>query len=369
MYDHHDSERIRRGLAVLVEDAPLAPEFDDLTVTRARPVAPAKATPSAVAGLAAAAVLGIFVSGAIWIGQGGEPSELATDPPTASSSTSAVTVATLADVAPGGFPHVLLDTPNWSVTYIDYNEGTSEEVNEDYAVSTILWSDGSAEAELRMNSGWHADFEALVADRMNSGQQLADQPIWNTTATVVTQNGTSGYVAIWVSNAVEYEFLIHGTDEATFRTLLSSLVQVPEDEWIATLPDDGSIVTDRSEAIAAYLEDVPLPPDFEAASLAEGPIEHWYQVAAKTIAAVSCGWVEQWVDAKASGDTQAEQAAVDAMATSHDWKVLNDMRSEGDFPEVIWEYADAMSGDGTILVGDGQFAALNTSNIALGCTN
>jgi len=363
MPDNHERETIRRGLAVLVDDAPLPPEFDELTTTRVRPVESTKATPFAVVGFAAA-MLGIFVVGVVWIGQGAEPSDLAADP-----STAAVTAATLADLAPGVFPNVLLSAPNWSVTYIDYDEGTSAEVNEDYAVSTILWSDGSAEAELRMNSGWHTDFEALVADRLGSGHRLADEPIWGTTATMVAQDDTSSYVAIWVSNAVEYEFLIHGTDEATFRALLSSLVQVPEEEWIATLPDDGRIVTDRSEAISAYLEDVPLPPGFEAGSLAEGPIEHWYQVAAETIAAVTCSWVEQWVDTKESGDTQAEQTAVDAMATSHDWKVLNDMRSEGDFPEVIWEYADAMSGDGTILVGDGEFAELNTSNIALGCTD
>lgn len=46
------------------------------------------------------------------------------------------------------------------------------------------------------------------------------------------------------------------------------------------------------------------------------------------------------------------QRAVDAMASSHDWQILDDMLAEGEYPNVVWEYADAMSGDGTIVAGE-----------------
>ncbi len=34
--------------------------------------------------------------------------------------------------------------------------------------------------------------------------------------------------------------------------------------------------------------------------------------------------------------------SVSAMATSHHWAILKEMKAPGDFPEVLWIYADAM---------------------------
>jgi hypothetical protein len=39
------------------------------------------------------------------------------------------------------------------------------------------------------------------------------------------------------------------------------------------------------------------------------------------------------------------------MATSRDWAILNEMDSKGDYPEVIWDYADAMQDDSELLMG------------------
>ncbi len=37
-----------------------------------------------------------------------------------------------------------------------------------------------------------------------------------------------------------------------------------------------------------------------------------------------------------------------AMQGSRDWKILNEMNADGDYPEVVWDYAAAMGkGDGT----------------------
>jgi hypothetical protein len=40
-----------------------------------------------------------------------------------------------------------------------------------------------------------------------------------------------------------------------------------------------------------------------------------------------------------------------ALASSHDWAILREMNSDGDYPEVVWQYADAVAGDGTVVGG------------------
>lgn len=378
MTDHYDKEGIRRGLAVLVEDAPLAPEFDDLATTRIRPIKPDGRTPSAIVGLSAAAVLATFVGALIWqLDERGGSGEPAAEPPasattlvatpTTASQTPPTTVAettstSLADLPPGEFPRVLLDAPDWSITYLDFTEAEGDDGP--LAHSSFQFSKGLTEAELRMDSGAHADLEALIADRANGATRRADESIWDTTAVVVGEGGST-FTAMWESNAVEYEFIVYDVDEETFRSLLSSLTQMPEEEWIAALPDE--IVTDRAEAVPTYLEGVPLPPSFDAASLESGPIEHWYNVAAEAISAVSCGWIEVWIDGNADGDTGAAQRAIDAMSTSRDWPVLAAMGEVGDFPSGVWEYADAIAGDGTVIQGT-ILTVEESYQLALGCT-
>jgi hypothetical protein len=39
--------------------------------------------------------------------------------------------------------------------------------------------------------------------------------------------------------------------------------------------------------------------------------------------------------------------AIDAMQTSRHWKILTDMKRDGDWTEVFVDFADAMKGDGT----------------------
>jgi hypothetical protein len=338
-----------------VEDTPLAPDFDDLTTTHVRPIETTKQGSYVVAGLSAAAVLVIFVVGGIWIGQSGGQSDLATDTLVAPTSTAIATSSTLVDLAPGMLPRVLVDDPDWSIVYVHHEEGSNADgkfVNADgkFVVSDLKFGNGEAEAELRMNSGAHADLDALIADRVRDANRLGDQEIWDTTAVIVDIGQGANFTAMWESNAVEYEFVAYDTDESTFRGLLTSLIQTTEEKWIATLPD--TIVTDRSAATTEYLADIPVPSGFDTTSLGEGPIEHWYQVGADVVAAVTCAWIEQWADAKAADDDAAIDRAIDAMATSRDWGILHEMSMEGEFSNVVWEYADAIASDGTIVAGE-----------------
>jgi hypothetical protein len=66
---------------------------------------------------------------------------------------------------------------------------------------------------------------------------------------------------------------------------------------------------------------------------------------------VACAWIGQWVDARRAGNDRGAQEAVVAMATSRRWPILLEMHEEGDYPEVLWELADAMAGDGVVMGG------------------
>lgn len=354
----HDKERIRRGLAVLIDDAPLAPDFDDLTTTQVRPLETARPKPFVAAGLIAVAALATFVLGEVWIGQSGGQADLTSDTAAPPVST------TLADLAPGILPRVLVDIPGWSVVYVAYSEGSN--ADGEYVFSKLQFGNGEAVAKLRMNSGARADLDARIADRVRDTDRLADQAIWGATAVVVDLGQGTSFTAVWESNAVEYEFVIYDTDEPTFRTLLASLTQTTEEEWIATLPD--TIVTDRSAAATEFLADIPLPPGFDMTSLGEGPVEHWYQVGADVVGSVTCAWIDQWVAGKAVDDELAMRRAVDAMATSRGWGILIEMSMEGDFSNAVWEYADAIAVDGTIVAGVTTTVEA-TYRRALGCSS
>lgn len=54
------------------------------------------------------------------------------------------------------------------------------------------------------------------------------------------------------------------------------------------------------------------------------------------------------------------------MGASREWGILIEMSTEGEYPEVVWEYADAIAGDGTI-VGGRVLTVEESYQAALGC--
>lgn len=211
----------------------------------------------------------------------------------------------------------------------------------------IQFTNGSIEAELNINAGG-TDLPGLIADRETSGSRVGNITVLGAEAVIVQYDGATYHTAMWSMNDAVYEF-VSGLDEPTFRSLLTSLTAVNDEEWIADLPD--TIVTDRSAAVTEFLADIPLPPGFDKTTLEEGPVEHWYQVGADAVGAVTCGWINEWIAAKAAQDQPAIDRAVDALGTSRDWGILIEMPMEGDFSDGVWEYADAIAGDGTVTQG------------------
>jgi hypothetical protein len=54
------------------------------------------------------------------------------------------------------------------------------------------------------------------------------------------------------------------------------------------------------------------------------------------------------------------------MGTARDWPVLHEMNDEGDYPEVLWRYADAMANGGQI-EGGKSMSVEESAPDALGC--
>jgi hypothetical protein len=112
---------------------------------------------------------------------------------------------------------------------------------------------------------------------------------------------------------------------------------------------------------------MPLPEGFDSDPLEQGDaVRDRYQLGAIVSGAVACAWLDQWVAATAADDEASVQQAVDAMATSHGWAVLQQMNDEGDYPEVLWEYADALAGNGPIMGGK-ELTIEESYGAALGC--
>src|SRR5882757_3230310 len=113
--------------------------------------------------------------------------------------------------------------------------------------------------------------------------------------------------------------------------------------WLAAMPASVVKPADARTTVDAMLAGLPLPPGLDKQRLYQQETRDRYQVGAEVSGAVACGWLDQWVAAKRSGDAQKLKQATDALATSHGWKVLNDMNPEGDYPEVLWGYADQVA--------------------------
>lgn len=374
MLDAEEREQVRRGLKVLVDEAPMAPDFETITAPRLRPAGSKRWSPPLV--FAATALLIAILGGLAVFLSGGQtetaasPETTAPTPTTAPAPDPAVTTSPdstptttlpLPALEPGEFPRVMIDLPDWTISYIEDSEGETE--NGLHHHSTIRLTDGSTDAELRLNSGPFVDLEGLITDRLNSGTRTDDQAVLKSEAVVVRYNGSSTFTAMWSDNGVEYEF-VADTNEETVRSLLQALTRVSEADWVAALPD--TIISDRSAAVRKYLADIPLPPGLDPTALEEGPIESWYQVGADTVSAVACGWTEHWINAKAAGDQASTQQAVDAMAGSREWDILIDMAAEGAFSDVVWEYADAIATDGTV-IGGRVLTVEESYTDALGC--
>ncbi|MBN2622187.1 MAG: hypothetical protein JXA83_02405 [Acidimicrobiales bacterium] len=184
--------------------------------------------------------------------------------------------------------------------------------------------------------------------------------------------GTEGegthFTAHWVLGDHAIEASGRFPSREAFDLVLAGLQVVPAETWVTLLPPGTVLPSQRAATVDAMLTGVPLPAGFDPAPLrsAPGAVRDRYHVGADVTGAVACAWIDAWVVARQAGDTTAAEEAVGAMATSHDWDVLIEMESVGDWSDVVWEYADAMATDAPVS-GGRPLTIAESYAAALGC--
>ena len=148
-----------------------------------------------------------------------------------------------------------------------------------------------------------------------------------------------------VQNGRWLEIRADGVDQAGYLALLGDLRVVSSAEFDASLPDDFVTTAERPEAAQAILDDIKavsgadLPPGVFV-SFAEGDAEDRYQFGAEVAGAYACAWLEAFDNATTHDQTDQAAEAARVLGTSPQWPILKQMDADGDYPEVVWEYAD-----------------------------
>jgi hypothetical protein len=253
-------------------------------------------------------------------------------------------------------PRLLVGVDGWRVVRADqFDVHTGE----------MTFGDGTHELELHWQRS--QDRGPLVKDRAASAVRLATATVNGNEAQVFRYRGSrNDHTAIWRSGTYVLE-LRGELDRDAYLAVLRSLHTVDVNSWLEAMPDSVVRPGDRDAAVRAMLKGVPVPPGFDIAPLAAGDdVRDRYQLGAAVTGAVACAWIRRWAGARKSGDDATLRTAVAAMASSHDWPVLKAMDHEGDYPEVLWDYADAIAGDGTIMGGK-LLTVEESYAAALGC--
>jgi hypothetical protein len=160
------------------------------------------------------------------------------------------------------------------------------------------------------------------------------------------------YTATWADGDTTLVAQGEGESAAGFAGLVQSLREVGVEEWRRAVPATAVRPPERAGTVDEMLAGLPLPPGLDAEALRSSTATRdRYQLGAQVAGAVACGWIAEWAGAKAAGDDARVQRAVTALASSRDWAVLRQMDAEGDYPEVVWQYADAVAGNGTVMGG------------------
>lgn len=127
-----------------------------------------------------------------------------------------------------------------------------------------------------------------------------------------------------------------GMDKTAFLALLEQLAYVSDADFKAALPTEF-VTEDQQEIVLEMMADMPLPPTWEYVR-PDGPSR--YQLGVSAAGSVACAWLDEWTDATTKGKPARAQRAVEALGTSREWAILNEMNAEGDYPEVVWDYAE-----------------------------
>jgi hypothetical protein len=240
-------------------------------------------------------------------------------------------------------------------------------VDENDRGGEVTFAKGTRTFALRWDDGGPREFDSLVKDRLSSSDLNEAIEVVGNPARLVRYAGTTEYVALWATGDRVFEFRGAAENRADFEWFAAALRPVPLDAWFAALPSTTVTPEQRATEVSRMLAGLPRPPGFDPARLADSDLsQDRYQLGAQVVGAVTCGWINEWIAGRAGGDTARASAAVDALAGSRTWPVLLEMNPDGDYPEVVWQFADSIAGDGMVQ-GGRSLPVEEEYRSALGC--
>ena len=199
-------------------------------------------------------------------------------------------------------------------------------------------------------------FEAVAVDAVT----LGDHDVF------LFDRGDDTYrTAIWQADGFVMQLRSH-TSLAELADLVRSVRVVDETEWRKVVPEGWVSASNVDQEIADILADIPNPPGLRNDTAAIDVGGSRYQVVAQVTSAVTCRWIERWIEGTASDDQTLVGEAEAALATAREWDALVEIADEGGWSSVVWEFADAINGDGTLQMGSTMTVEESYAD-ALGC--
>jgi hypothetical protein len=310
---------IRDGRVELLEEIMASPVIDRVT----EPTAPrGRRTPRWVAAVGAAAAVIAVAAVPLWITQGGD------NPGEKPGNNYATGVE-------GTGERAVLTADGWTVDNV---------TDDDKYGGEISYSKGSQSLQITwypadQYDGYVTDREHINHPEVDPGQAVdvlgSPSHLWaysNDDHTVIRAAGDKYFLEVRGG----------GMNKQAFLALLGDLRLVTKAGLEDALPANFVTKAERPAAIAGMLDGMgTLPPGFDTAGLTSQEPDR-YNLGAHVSGAVSCAWIEEFKAAKAAGAQARMDDAVAAMQASKQWPILLEMNADGDYPPVVWEYADRM---------------------------
>ncbi|MEV6299774.1 hypothetical protein AB0M02_10260 [Actinoplanes sp. NPDC051861] len=232
-----------------------------------------------------------------------------------------------------GLPRLLIQQDGWKVTTV---YGFASESG------TINFVNGARSLEMT----WYQDehYDDYYKDRLLVS---APQPatVAGREAAVFTYSASDFAAMLKPQDGTFVELRTGGTWTRTeFDAVLPHIARADAETFLAALPPQIVTPGRVHDEAAKILTDVPMPPGFDINSVDVAGANDPYQFGAHVTGQVTCTWIAEWIRADKAGDDAAVKKAASALRSSRNWKVLNDMNAEGDYPEVLWEVAGKVAG-------------------------
>jgi hypothetical protein len=240
--------------------------------------------------------------------------------------------------SPGSGYRAVVTAPGWKAGYVSQDDKYGGEVQFTKGGQNLAIS-------------WYP--EKTYQDYLLDRQHITQPPAPGDPVTVLGKPGQ-----LWAYSATDHtvmrepqlghwmEFRGDGMDRAAFEELLTHLKLVSLPEFESALPSSFVSSEDRPAAVRKILDGieevtgvtVPAGTTLDTRSDQQDP----YQLGADIAGQYACAWISEFAHAKSAGDQARADEAARVMGTSRQWPVLQEMDAEGDFSEVIWDYADTI---------------------------